>query len=123
LIVLDQFEQWLHAQRGKENMELVSALRQCDGEHVQCIVTVRDDFWLAVSRFMSDLRIELVQGQNIALVDLFDPIHARAVLAAFGRAFDRLPEAPSRDQEAFLDQAVSSSWPGSVWEAGKALAG
>ena len=35
LLVLDQFEQWLHARRGEENTELVAALRQCDGEHVQ----------------------------------------------------------------------------------------
>ena len=35
LLVLDQFEQWLYARRGEENTELVAALRQCDGEHVQ----------------------------------------------------------------------------------------
>ena len=72
LLVLDQFEQWLHAKRGEENTELVTALRQCDGEHVQAVVMVRDDFWMAVSRFMADLEVELVPGQNIALVDLFD---------------------------------------------------
>ena len=48
-IVLDQFEQWLHAKREQENTELVEALRQCDGGRVQCIVMVRDDFWMAVS--------------------------------------------------------------------------
>ena len=37
LLVLDQFEQWLHAKRGEENTELVAALRHCDGEHVQAI--------------------------------------------------------------------------------------
>ena len=31
LLVLDQFEQWLHAKRNEENTELVQALRQCDG--------------------------------------------------------------------------------------------
>jgi len=106
LIVLDQFEQWLHAQRGEENVELAQALRQCDGENVQCVVLVRDDFWVAVSRFLRDLNIELLQGQNTALVDLFDLIHARNVLAAFGRAFGRLHKDLTRDQEAFLDQAV-----------------
>src|SRR5580704_2352831 len=30
VIVLDQFEQWLHARRQDENTELVKALRQCD---------------------------------------------------------------------------------------------
>ena len=52
LLVLDQFEQWLFARRGEEDTELVAALRQCDGEHVQAIVMVRDDFWMAATRFM-----------------------------------------------------------------------
>src|SRR5262249_18107940 len=38
LLVLDQFEQWLHARRGDESSKLVAALRHCDGEHVQAIV-------------------------------------------------------------------------------------
>jgi serine/threonine protein kinase len=58
LLVLDQFEQWLHAKRGEENTELVIALRQCDGEHVQALVMVRDDFWMAATRFMRDLEID-----------------------------------------------------------------
>ena len=66
LLVLDQFEQWLHAKRGEENTELVAALRQCDGEHLQAVVLVRDDFWLAASRFMRDLEIRSRPGQNIA---------------------------------------------------------
>ncbi len=110
LLVLDQFEQWLHAKRGEENTELVAALRQCDGEHVQAVVMVRDDFWLAVSRVMADLETELIQGQNTALVDLFDPRHARKVLAAFGTAYGTVPERMgdiSRDQHAFLDQAIT----------------
>ncbi len=27
--------------------ELVEALRQCDGHRLQCLLMVRDDFWLA----------------------------------------------------------------------------
>ena len=110
LIVLDQFEQWLHAKKEETNTELVQALRQCDGGRVQCIVMVRDDFWMAVSRFLRELEIRLVEGQNSALVDLFDADHARKVLAAFGRAFGKLPENPgdtSKDQKEFLKQAVS----------------
>ena len=71
LIVLDQFEQWLHAKKEEENTELVQALRQCDGGRVQCIVMVRDDFWMAATRFMRELEIRLVEGQNSAAVDLF----------------------------------------------------
>jgi serine/threonine protein kinase/formylglycine-generating enzyme required for sulfatase activity len=109
LIVLDQFEQWLHAKKEEQNTELVQALRQCDGGRVQCLVMVRDDFWLAVSRFLKELEIRLVEGQNSALVDLFDLDHARKVLAAFGRAFGKLPQNPSEttnDQKQFLGQAV-----------------
>jgi serine/threonine protein kinase/formylglycine-generating enzyme required for sulfatase activity len=110
LLVLDQFEQWLHAKRAEENTELVAALRQCDGEHLQAVVLVRDDFWLAVSRFMADLEIELLQGKNAAFVDLFDPRHAQKVLTAFGVAYGCLPQQArdlSRDQRAFLDQAIA----------------
>src|SRR5262249_1509025 len=41
----------------------------------------------AVIRFLRELEIHLVEGQNSAAVDLFDLRHARRVLAAFGRAF------------------------------------
>jgi formylglycine-generating enzyme required for sulfatase activity len=108
LIVLDQFEQWLHAKRCEENSGLVQALRQCDGGRLQCIVMVRDDFWLAVSRFLNDLEVDLIPDRNIALVDLFDPRHARKVLTAFGRAFGALPEKElTKEQDAFLKEAVA----------------
>jgi formylglycine-generating enzyme required for sulfatase activity len=110
LLVVDQFEQWLHAHRQEQETDLAKALRQCDGEHTQCVVTVRDDFWVSLSRFMAELRIEIVQGQNTALVDLFDLIHARNVLIAFGRAFGRLPGGGgnlTKDQEAFVAEAIT----------------
>ena len=69
---------------------------------------VRDDFWLAVSRFMQGLEIPVFDGENIRLVDLFDPRHAGKVLAAFGRAFGALPAGGlSREQDAFLAEAVA----------------
>src|SRR5206468_1194227 len=110
LIVLDQFEQWLHAKRLEDNTELVQALRHCDGGRVQCVVMVRDDFWMAVTGFLSDLEIELVQGKNFAAVDLFDPRHARRVLTAFGRAFGSLPDSAKDTiaaQQKFMELAVS----------------
>jgi serine/threonine protein kinase/formylglycine-generating enzyme required for sulfatase activity len=110
LLVLDQFEQWLHARRDPQQTELVSALRHCDGEHVQCLVLVRDDFWMATTRFFAALEIPLLQGHNCAAVDRFGLPHARKVLAAFGQAFAALPEERKQftpDQEAFLDQAVA----------------
>jgi serine/threonine protein kinase len=110
LIVLDQFEQWLHAKKKEENTDLIQALRQCDGSWVQCLVMVRDDFWMAATRFMRELEVRLVEGQNSAAVDLFPVRHAEKVLAAFGRAFGVLPDNPSDtsvDQKHFLEQAVS----------------
>jgi serine/threonine protein kinase/formylglycine-generating enzyme required for sulfatase activity len=110
LLVLDQFEQWLHAKSKEGHTELVQALRQCDGGRVQAVLMVRDDFWLAVSRFLSDLEVDLVPGRNVALVDVFDLRHARRVLSAFGRAFAALPEGGqglTKEQDAFLDQAVA----------------
>ena len=109
LIVLDQFEQWLHARQLDESAELVEALRHCDGEHVQCIVMVRDDFWMAVTRFLDELEIRLVANYNTAVVDLFDIDHAKQVLAAFGRALGRLPEKSAeigKEQDDFLQRAA-----------------
>jgi serine/threonine protein kinase/formylglycine-generating enzyme required for sulfatase activity len=110
LLVLDQFEQWLHAKRMEENAELVQALRQCDGGRLQAIVMVRDDFGMAATRFMAALDIPIVQGNNFAAVDLFDLLHARKVLGAFGCAYGRLPDNIghcTKEQNAFLDQAVA----------------
>ena len=110
LLVLDQFEQWLHARRSEENTELIAALRHCDGEHLQAIVLVRDDFWMAATRFMRDLEIRLIEGENSAAVDLFDLLHSKRVLTAFGLAYRVLPDRASDftpEQQAFIDQSVT----------------
>ena len=109
LIVLDQFEQWLHAHQSRTDSQLIPALRHCDGGSVQSIVMVRDDFWISAARFMQDLEIPLVEGHNSALVDLFEPRHAVKVLTAFGQAYGQLPELPaepSEQQSRFLQHAV-----------------
>jgi formylglycine-generating enzyme required for sulfatase activity len=108
VLVLDQFEQFLHAHPGEESSELLEALRQCDGAHVQAVVLVRDDFWMAATRFFRALEVRLVEGHNSVAVDRFDLRHARKVLAAFGRAFGALPEGGcSPEQDQFLDAAVA----------------
>jgi serine/threonine protein kinase/tetratricopeptide (TPR) repeat protein len=110
LVVLDQFEQWLHSHGAEENTELIAALRQCDNEHLQAILLVRDDFWLAVSRFLGELEVELATGQNFALIDLFAPRHAKKVLTLFGQAYATLPQATAEfteDQHAFLDESIT----------------
>ena len=71
---------------------------------------VRDDFWMAATRFMSDLEIDLVRSENIAARRSLRPAHARKVLTAFGRPTGLAREAVAswtREQESFLDQAVA----------------
>jgi serine/threonine protein kinase len=110
LLVVDQFEQWLVAKRGEENTQLIAALRHCDGGRLQALVTVRDDFWMATTRFMRDLEIRLLEGENSAAVDLFDLLHAKRVLTAFGLAYQVLPERVSDltpEQREFVDLSVT----------------
>ncbi|MCA9170052.1 MAG: protein kinase, partial [Planctomycetales bacterium] len=111
VIILDQFEQWLHVHAASEETELGLALRQCDGSALQTLLMVRDDFWMPVTRFMQQLEIPLREGWNSAAVDLFDEHHAVQVLGMLGRAYGRLPEAESawsKRQTRFLSEAVSS---------------
>jgi hypothetical protein len=107
LIVLDQFEQWLHTKSETGNSELLQSLRECDGEQMQCILMVRDDFWTPVSRFLKQLEIQQQERKNMQMVDLFEQLHAKKVLTAFGQAFGALGSELSRGQNAFLDQAVA----------------
>ncbi len=89
----------------------LTALRQCDGAGVQCLVLARDDFYASINRFFQKLEVRIVEDQNSALVDLFDIAHARKVLTAFGRAYGKLPEPPeelSQEQTRFLKHAVDS---------------
>ncbi len=109
LLVIDQFEQWLHAHGGETGTELCLALRQCDGLRVQCLLLIRDDFWMSAARFMQEQEVRIVEGENSMAVDLFDPRHARRVLAAFGRAYEALPRRAADttdEQQQFLDQAI-----------------
>jgi len=74
------------------------------------MLMVRDDFWMAVIRFMRELEVRLLEAQNSAAVDLFPIRHAEKVLAAFGRAFgallDNLSEV-NKKQKDFLKQSVA----------------
>ena len=55
VIMLDQFEQCLHAQRTEQDTALVNALRQCNGGRLQAVVMVRDGFAMAAARFIDSL--------------------------------------------------------------------
>lgn len=109
LIVLDQFEQWLHGRHPDERDELAAALRHCDGERVQCLLLIRDDFMTSLTRFLEKLPLDLRLGENGTKVDLFDPDHARQVLLSFGRSLHRIARPPqdlAPDARRFIDQAV-----------------
>ena len=109
LIVIDQFEQWLHAKTEEEKSDLALALRLCDGANIQCIVMIRDDFWLASNRLMKDIGVRISEGENAALVDLFDVRHARKVLGLFADAYGVWENSPvdPTERAQFLDDAVS----------------
>ena len=72
---------------------------------------VRDDFWMAVTRFLRELEIRLVEGQNSAAVDLFDlrprPRKCWRRLGGPSANFPRTAGDTSKDQKEFLNQAVS----------------
>ena len=80
LLVIDQFEQWYHARGAEPGTELAKALAECDGGRVQAILLIRDDFSMALHRFMAVIGVRQNQDQNFAVVDLFDLQHARKVL-------------------------------------------
>ena len=109
LLVIDQFEQWYHAKGAEPGTELAKALSECDGGRVQAIILVRDDYSMALHRFMAVIGVRQNQDQNFAVVDLFDLQHARKVLIAFGRGYGKLPDDPKEmtcAQNEFLDQTI-----------------
>lgn len=106
LLVIDQFEQWLHSHPGLRQAQLIDALRQCEGERLQAMLLVRDDFFASVNRLFRELEDPLVEGRNYALVDRFDRQYACKVLTAFGRAYGKLDNELSMSQEQFISRAV-----------------
>ncbi len=110
LICLDQFEQRLSAVGEFDPTELVNALRHCDGENLQCLLLVRDDFLMSMSRFADELGMDLREGQNTQIIDLFDRKHARKILAMLGHAYDRLSsdkiDELSNEELDFVNRAV-----------------
>ena len=105
LIIIDQFEQFLVSASPAAIDELAFSLRQCDGKTLQCLLLVRDDFWMALTRFMKQLEVPLREGENATAVDLFSTAHAKEVLHKFGRAHDRLPDELNSKTSQFLVRA------------------
>ncbi len=111
LLVIDQFEHWLQRHSDLPDGELIRALRQCDGRGLQAVLLVRDEFWMAITRFSRAIDVALVEGVNSARAELFDLGHAKRALAELGRALGRLTDGPgtggpTTEQRRFLDKAV-----------------
>jgi eukaryotic-like serine/threonine-protein kinase len=110
LIVLDQFEQWLSAHAADMGRtELALALRQCDGENLQCLLAVRQEFFLSAGRLFDLLELGLSDQHNLQLLDLISEAHALEVLRMFGWAYGRLParhDDITPRQETFLARAI-----------------
>jgi eukaryotic-like serine/threonine-protein kinase len=106
LLVLDQFEQWLHAHRREPVTQLIEALRHCDGVRVQAMVCVRDGFMVSVNRFLRALELEVDGERNYRMVDLFEKPHAHKVLKMLGQAHRKVSLPPTPEQEQFLEQVV-----------------
>jgi len=108
VFVLDQFEQWLNAHGGESTNQLLDALHQCDGEHLQTIVCVREGFHATLMRFVEALELVLDADENYATAHRFTPDHARFVLTQFGRGLKRVDDPPTSQQQAFIDATIDA---------------
>lgn len=110
VIVLDQFEQWLHSNLIVADVPLIAALRQCDATILQAVVMVRADFYVETHRLFEQLNgVKIQDDINADLIDLFDRNHARNVLLEYGRAYSRFtdPQSLNSDEETFLAETLN----------------
>ena len=91
VIFLDQFEQWLHGNTVRPEVELVRGLGQCNGSRLQAVLMIREDFAMAANRLLGCLDVRIVEGENYLPVDLFDEQHAAKVLIKFGHGLQKFP--------------------------------
>ncbi len=106
VLLLDQFEQWLHAHHEFEDNELVNVLKRCDGTNLQAILIVRDDFFASVNLLFQELGVPLREGHNYALIPRFTENHARRVLELLGQGYGALGPELSDHNRSFIEQAV-----------------
>ena len=107
LLVLDQFERWLHDREPHGDSVLARALRQCDGVRVQCLLVLRAEFWLSITDFMRVLDIRLQCQINQLDVPPFDAEHAAHVLAHFAPDSGHPSPDRTREQADFIQRAVA----------------
>jgi serine/threonine protein kinase len=108
LIAIDQFEQWLRDWDGGHGSQLARALKACDGNLIQCIIVVRDDFWTCMCQFMDAIGCELHQNHNSRAAELFAISHAREILIKFGKALGSLADQPGESELEFVERAIQS---------------
>jgi hypothetical protein len=108
LLVIDQFEQWLHGHGICEEDPVLGALSRCDGVRVQCLLVVRDDYSDAALSLFGQLEISLDERRNYAVLRPFTEDHARHVLRRFGRHFKKLAasEETAGEEEKFLTRVI-----------------
>lgn len=110
VLLLDQFDNWAGSATASQLAELAAALRHCDGETLQAMLIVRDDFWTSATEFMRLVECGVEQWKNARSIELFDRHHARRLLEAAGRSFGSLPpnpEALKADQSEFISKAIN----------------
>ncbi len=109
LFVFDQFEQYLINTHIDLEHVMVQAIRQCDGESLQAMILVRDEFWSEISQFMQMMELSLSDGFNASNHPLMNKVHAKRVLESFGRAYEMLPPFDSQltaAQKTFIDTVI-----------------
>ncbi len=108
LLILDQFEQLLVAWNGDRDAEWVSALQCCDGERVQALLLMRDEYLPATISLLEELGrdFKFDTDRNARRYDAFTRGHAREILVAYGRGSKQIQANPSPEQERFLKAAL-----------------
>jgi formylglycine-generating enzyme required for sulfatase activity/V8-like Glu-specific endopeptidase len=107
LVVIDQFEQWLHHQlvphpKGK----VVELLQKADGVHLKVLVAVRSEFKHQIDSLCERIHISskflrAIQHYN------FESEQAKKVLTLFGQHYRRISYPPSQENVLFVEQAVA----------------
>ena len=109
VLLFDQFDNWAGSASTSQLAELAAALRHCDGESLQAMLIVRDDFWTSATEFMRLVECGVEQWKNVRSIELLDRHHARRLLEAAGRGFGSLPPNPETlnvEQAGFISQAI-----------------
>ncbi len=109
VLLLDQFDAWASPATTDELQALAAALRHCDGEALQTLIVIRDDYWVPTTEFLHLVECGVEQWKNARAVELIDRHHARRLLESVGRSYGSLPALPEpldQQQTEFLDRAI-----------------